>query len=90
MFSYGYILVLAKVKRELLQRRWEDVSAYQKACIYQEVSAAVNALRVVGIVWTDPGTHNVPYHENDIDLYNGKEVVHQPEMTAIFGYGAVE
>ncbi|KAJ5873228.1 hypothetical protein N7455_003771, partial [Penicillium solitum] len=31
-----------------------DVSAYQEECIYQEVSAAVNALQVVGIVWTDP------------------------------------
>ncbi|KAJ5979383.1 hypothetical protein N7501_002725 [Penicillium viridicatum] len=65
-------------------------STYQKECIYQQVSAAVNALRVVGIVCTDPGTHNVLYHEDDIDLCNGEEVVHQPEMTAIFGHEAVE
>lgn len=44
----------------------------------------------VGIVWTDPGTHNVLYHEDDIDLCNGEEVVHQPGMTAIFGHEAVE
>ncbi|KAJ5685053.1 hypothetical protein N7536_007672, partial [Penicillium majusculum] len=54
LFSYGYILVLTKVKGEPLQRRWADVSAYREECIYQEVSAAVNALQVVGIVWTDP------------------------------------
>lgn len=59
-----------------------------QGCIYQEVSAAVNALRVVGIVWTDPGTHNVFYHEDNIDLCSGEEVVHQPEMTAIFGHGS--
>ncbi|KAF4764299.1 hypothetical protein HAV15_000154 [Penicillium sp. str.  len=66
-----------------------DVSAYQEECIYQEVSAAVNALQVVGIVWTDPGTHNDLYHEDDIELRKGKEVVHEPEMTAIFGHEAV-
>lgn len=54
-----------------------------------EVSAAVNTPQVVGIVWTDPGTHNVLYHEDNIELRNGKEVIHQPEMTAIFGQEAV-
>lgn len=49
------------------------LSTYQKECVYQQVSAAVNALRVVGIVCTDPGTHNVLYHEDDIDLCNGKK-----------------
>ncbi|CRL28080.1 unnamed protein product [Penicillium camemberti] len=66
-----------------------DVSAYQKECIYQEVPAAVNALRVVGIVWIDSGTHNVLYHENDLKLCNGEGLVNQPEMTAIFGLEAV-
>ena len=54
------------------------LSTYQKECVYQQVSAAVNALRVVGIVCTDPGTHNVLYHEDDIDLCNGKKSYTNP------------
>lgn len=60
---YGFILVLAKVKGEPLHRRWADLYTHQKEFVYQQVSAAVNALRAVGIVWTDPSPHNVLYHQ---------------------------
>jgi hypothetical protein len=67
LFPYGFILVLAKVKGEPLYRRWADLYAHQKEFVYQQVLAAVNALRAVGIVWTDPGPHNVLYHQDDAD-----------------------
>ncbi|CAI7590965.1 unnamed protein product [Penicillium viridicatum] len=102
LFPYGFILVLTKVKGEPLHRRWADLYAYQKEFVYQQVSAAVNALRAVGIVWTDPGPNNVLYHQDDaepsvsvvdfeyIELRNGEAVVANPEMTAIFGPEAVQ
>ncbi|KAJ5979324.1 hypothetical protein N7501_002666 [Penicillium viridicatum] len=103
LFPYGFILVvLTKVKGEPLHRRWADLYAYQKEFVYQQVSAAVNALRAVGIVWTDPGPHNVLYHQDYaepsvsvidfeyIELRNGEAVVANPEMTAIFGPEAVQ
>lgn len=101
LFPYGFILVLAKVKGEPLYRRWADLYAHQKEFVYQQVLAAVNALRAVGIVWADPGPHNVLYHQDDadpsvsiidfecIELCNGEAVVAKPEMTAIFGREAV-
>ncbi|KAJ5194400.1 hypothetical protein N7491_001738 [Penicillium cf. griseofulvum] len=102
LFPYGFILVLAKVKGEPLYRRWADLYAHQKEFVYQQALAAVNALRAVGIVWTDPGPHNVLYHQDDadpsvsvidfecIELCNGEAVVAKPEMTAIFGPEAVQ
>lgn len=102
LFPYGFILVLAKAKGESLYWRWADLYAHQKEFAYQQVLAAVNALRAVGIVWTDPGPHNVLYHQDDanpsvsvinfecIELCDGEEVVATPEMTVIFGPEAVQ
>ncbi|KAJ5507253.1 Amino acid/polyamine transporter I [Penicillium freii] len=102
LLTYMSLSVLTKVKGEPLHRRWADLYAYQKEFVYQQVSAAVNALRAVGIVWTDPGPHNVLYHQDDaepsvsvidfeyIELRNGEAVVANPEMTAIFGPEAVQ
>ncbi|KAF4763377.1 hypothetical protein HAV15_000100 [Penicillium sp. str.  len=102
LFPYGFILVLAKVKGGPLHSRWANLYAHQKEFVYQQVSAAINALRAVGIVWTDPGSHNVLYYQDDaepsvsvidfecIELCDGEAVVANPEMTAIFGPEAVQ
>ena len=102
LFPYGFIPVLAKVKGEPLYSRWAYLYAHQKEFVYQQVSAAINALRAVGIVWTDPGPHNVLYYQDDaepsvsvidfecIELCDWEAVVANPEMTAIFGAEAVQ
>ncbi|CAI7607490.1 unnamed protein product [Penicillium glandicola] len=101
LFPYGYILVLAKVKGEPLHRKWAGISTQHKEFIYQQVSAAIDVLRAIGIVWADPGPHNVLWHEDEnepsvsvvdfecLELCNGEEVPWRPEMTAIFGHDAV-
>lgn len=80
-----------------LHSRWANLYAHQKEFVYQQVSAAINALRAVGIVWTDPGPHNVLYYQDDaqpsvsvidfenIELFDGEVVPINPEMTAVFG-----
>jgi hypothetical protein len=86
------------VKREPLHRKWAEASAQRKEFVYQQGSTAIHVLRAVGIVWTDPGTHNVLYHDDDlsvvdfecIELCNGEEVMHRPKMTVIFGPEAVQ
>ncbi|CAI7625900.1 unnamed protein product, partial [Penicillium discolor] len=97
LFPYGFILVLAKVKGGLLHGRWANLDTHPKEFVYQQVSAAINALRAVGIVWTDLGPHKVLYYQDDarpsvsvidfecIELCDGEEVGVNPEMTAIFG-----
>lgn len=65
LFPYGYILVLTKVKGEPLEKRWADASTERKEFIYQQVLAAINALRDVGVLWADPGPRDVLYHEDD-------------------------
>ncbi|KAJ5486902.1 hypothetical protein N7530_001202 [Penicillium desertorum] len=62
LFPHGFLLVLSKVKGEPLHRRWADAPAQRK-----EVSIAIRVFRTVGIVWTDPGTHNVLYYDDDYD-----------------------
>ncbi|OQE17106.1 hypothetical protein PENFLA_c025G10428 [Penicillium flavigenum] len=65
LFPHGYILVLSKVKREPLHRKWAEASDQRKEFVYQQGSTAIHVLRAVGIVWTDTGTHNVLYHDDD-------------------------
>ncbi|KAJ5781664.1 uncharacterized protein N7518_010147 [Penicillium psychrosexuale] len=101
LFPYGYILVLTKVKGEPLKKRWATAPAERKEFIYQQVLTAINALRDVGVLWADPGPHDVLYHEDDnkpsvsvIDfesiepLHPGQTAPCQPEMAAIFGLKA--
>lgn len=65
LFPYGYILVLTKVKGEPLEKRWADASTEWKEFIYRQVLTAISALRDVGVLWADPGPHDVLYHEDD-------------------------
>jgi hypothetical protein len=104
LFSYGYIYVLSRVKgeRDVASEMGECLCSAEKVHYISRVSAAINSLRAVGIVWTDRGTHNVLYDEGHnesfvsvvdfqcIVLCNGEEVIDQPEMTAVFGHEAVQ
>lgn len=95
-FPSGYIVILTKVKGEMLShyRIQNELSLEEKLCIYTQCKKRVTVLREMGVYVSDCGSHNVLYCPEtkyvtmvDFELTGvteGRESVDRPELTAIF------
>ncbi|KAJ5111959.1 hypothetical protein N7532_000004 [Penicillium argentinense] len=102
VFSTGNILVIQKVKGVPLHEKWNYLSEEKKEFVYHQVSQAIQALRGTGVLWADPGMHNVLYDDSDghptvtvvdferIQLHEDEPLLYPTEMARIFGREAVK